>query len=72
MCYVVLDILAMLASVECVTFAFEIIAAAGVVHVPKKNPDEDGDNQQLPEHIRHSVRRSAEGHSSADEDSDFD
>lgn len=47
-------------------------AAAGVVHAPKRNPDADDDNQYMPEHIRHSVRRSAEGNSSADEDSDFE
>ena len=47
-------------------------AAIGVVHAPKRNPDADDDNQYMPEHVRHSVRRSAEGNSSADEDSDFD
>lgn len=46
--------------------------AAGVVHAPKRNPDADDDRQFMPEHVRHSVRRSAEGASSADEDSDFD
>ena len=47
-------------------------ADVGLVHAPKRNPDADDDNQYMPEHVRHSVRRSAEGNSSADEDSDFD
>ena len=52
--------------------SLSLAAAAGVVHAPKKNPDADDDRQFMPEHVRCSVRRSAEGVSSADEDSDFD
>ncbi|DBA89679.1 hypothetical protein WJX79_002117 [Trebouxia sp. C0005] len=43
---------------------------SGIVHAPKKKQDDD--DQYMPEHIRHSVRKSAEGRSSSDEDSDFD
>ena len=47
-----------------------ILIGAGIVHAPKKKQDDD--DQYMPEHIRHSVRKSAEGRSSSDEDSDFD
>ncbi len=47
-----------------------VLIGAGVVHAPKKKQDDD--DQYMPEHVRHSVRKSAEGHSSSDEDSDFD
>ena len=43
----------------------------GVVHAPKKL-HEDDDTQHLPEHVRHSVRKSDECNSLSDEDSDFD
>ncbi len=54
------------------TYADEvtILIGSGVVHAPKKKQDDD--DQYMPEHVRHSVRKSAEGHSSSDEDSDFD
>lgn len=42
---------------------------SGIVHAPKRNQEED--DNYMPEHVRHSVRKSAEGVSS-DEDSDFD
>ena len=47
-----------------------VLIGSGVVHAPKKKQDDD--DQCMPEHVRHSVRKSAEGHSSSDEDSDFD
>ena len=45
------------------------LSDAGIVHAPKRNQEED--DNYMPEHVRHSVRKSAEGVSS-DEDSDFD
>ena len=47
-----------------------ILIGSGLVHAPQKKQDED--DQYMPEHVRQSVRKSAEGHSSSDEDSDFD
>ena len=47
-----------------------MMMVAGVVHAPKRREDEQ--DQYMPEHVRHSVRKSAEGNSSSDEDSDFD
>ena len=47
-----------------------MVIVVGVVHAPKQK--EDDQDQCMPEHVRHSVRKSAEGNSSSDEDSDFD